>query len=65
MFYYVAMHNAGKSYLLAGPYAEESRAEAAKDAARAKACEIDGYNHLHTYSLARSEVEQKTAFGII
>jgi len=63
MHYYIAMHDAGRSVLIAGPYDTEEAAESSRRAAKDKAYEYDAKSWFYTSSLAKSEAVMKTAFG--
>jgi len=60
MLYYIAIHDAGRSALIAGPYATEHEAECRMDYVRRLAYEADPWSWFYTYSLAR----YKTRFGM-
>ena len=63
MLYYIAMHDAGRNVLIAGPYDTEEAAESSRRTAEAKAYEYDAKSWFYTSSLAKSEAVMKTAFG--
>lgn len=63
MLYYIAIHDAGRSALIAGPYATEREAESQMAPVRQLAEAADPWSWFYTYSLARSEVRYKTRFG--
>jgi hypothetical protein len=63
MFYYVAVHNADRSALLAGPYATEAGAQAAMDKTRQVAEQLDPWSWFYTFSLAKTPHVIKTRFG--
>ena len=62
-YYYVAIHNADRSALIAGPYEQEADAMSAKDKAWARACEQDPWCWFYAVSLGRSDKEMPTRFG--
>jgi len=64
MLYYIAIHDAGRSALIAGPYATEHEANGQMDHVRRLACDADPWSWFYTFSLARSETSYKTMFGI-
>ncbi len=63
MFYYVAVHDAGRSALLAGPYATEAAAQAALDKTRQVAEQLDPWCWFYTFSLAKTPRVVRTRFG--
>ena len=63
MLYYIAIHDAGRSALIAGPYATEREAESQMAHVRQLAEAADPWSWFYTYSLARSEARYKTRFG--
>ncbi len=65
MFYYVAIHDAGRSALLAGPYASETDARHAIEATRSKAESADPWSWFYTFSLARSDRKFAIRFGAL
>jgi hypothetical protein len=65
MFYYVAVHDAGRTALLAGPYAAEGTARAAVEKTRQAAYEADPWSWFYTFSLGKSERQWPTRFGIL
>lgn len=65
MNYYIAMHDAGRSVLIAGPYDTEEAAEHSRRTAEGKAHEYDAKSWFYTSSLAKSEAVMNTAFGRI
>jgi hypothetical protein len=65
MFYYVAVHDAGRSALLAGPYANETDARHAMEETQRKAHRADPWRWFYTFSLGRSDRQFSTTFGVI
>ena len=63
-YYYVAVHDAGKTTILAGPYLTEP-SEVTRDAVRDKACAVDCWAWFYTFSLARSSEKLTTLFGVV
>lgn len=64
-YFYVAVHDAGRSSLLAGPYLTEQEAVDARKAVRLAAERIDPWASFYTFSLARAPDERKTLFGLV
>ena len=62
-YYYVAIHRADRSALLAGPYDTEEEAMAVKDLAWEKAEELDLWAWFYTVSLGKNEHALPTRFG--
>jgi hypothetical protein len=65
VLYYIAIHDAGRSALIAGPYGAEAEARGQMDYVRQLACDADPWSWFYTFSLARSEVRYKTRFGAV
>lgn len=65
MFYYVAVHDAGRTALLAGPYEQEANAERAMEAVRRLAYDDNPWSWFYTFSLGKSERSFSTRFGIV
>jgi hypothetical protein len=65
MFYYVAVHDAGRSALLAGPYANEAEARIAMQESQRKAEQADPWSWFYTFSLAKSDQACLTRFGVL
>ena len=63
MLYYIAIHNAGRSALIAGPYPFERDARSQLAHVQQLAEAADPWNWFYTWSLGRSEVRYKTRFG--
>ena len=65
MFYYVAVHDASRSALLAGPYEQEATAEQAMEEVRRLAYDANPWSWFYTFSLGKSEQSFPTRFGIV
>ncbi len=65
MFYYVAVHDAGWSALLAGPYANEPDARNAMEETQRKTHHADPWSWFYTFSLGKSDRQFSTRFGVI
>jgi hypothetical protein len=63
MLYYIAIHDAGRSALIAGPYPTEREAVSHMAHVQQLAEAADPWSWFYTYSLARSEVCYETSFG--
>jgi hypothetical protein len=63
-YYYVAIHDADKTALLAGPYSEEP-SEALRDRVREMAEAEDWRAWFYTFSLAKSSEQFPTKFGMV
>jgi hypothetical protein len=65
MFYYIAVHDAGRTALLAGPYEREVNAEHAMEAVRRLAHDTNPWSWFCTFSLGKSALSFPTRFGIV
>jgi hypothetical protein len=65
MHYYIAIHDAGRSALIAGPYASEHEAQSRMEHVRQLAYDADPWSWFYTFSLARSETCRRTRFGAV
>lgn len=64
--YYASVRDAGRTGLLAGPYATHAEALDKVDAARAKAVAADGYAWFYAYGTCSIEgAPRKTVFGLL
>jgi hypothetical protein len=65
MLYYIAVHDAGRTALLAGPYEQEDNAEQAMEAVCRLAYDANPWSWFYTFSLGKSERSFPTRFGIV
>lgn len=63
-YYYIAVHDAGRTALLAGPYEVEPD-EPLRDMVRRMANDACAWAWFYTFSLAKSSVLFKTRFGAV
>ena len=64
MYYYIAVNDAGKSALLAGPYETEPD-NALRRMVVDMACDVNRWAWFYTFSLASSSLAMKTRFGVV
>ncbi|HVX13824.1 MAG TPA: hypothetical protein VHC22_21760 [Pirellulales bacterium] len=63
MWFYIAIHDAGRSALIAGPYPTEDQAISQMAHVQALTFEADPWSWFYSFSLARTELDCKTRFG--